>query len=399
MSPLRVDAVVVAAGRSERMGGFDKLEADLAGRPLLARALEAMAASAAVERIVLVARPERIEALAAAPWLPPRTVAVVPGGARRQESVAAGLAALDRLDGGEEAAAERVVLVHDAARPFVPPTLVEAVARAADLHGAAIPVVPVADTVKRVREGRIVETIDRSELALAQTPQGFRRRLLAEAYRQHPPDGAWTWTDEAALLEAARIPVHAVPGDPRNRKVTVPADLEWAAAEVGRPAASCRHRIGLGADRHPFGPGGPLVLGGVTIEGAPRLHGHSDGDVALHAVADALLGAAGLGDLGRLFPAGPDTPAGVASTALLTEVVRRVGASGLRARSLDLTIVGRRPWLGPHLPAMRSAIAELCGLDPAAVSVKASTGNLDGMEGAGRGMSALAIVLLEGGAE
>ncbi len=378
------------------MAGLDKLEVDFGGRPLLARALEAIAAARTVERIVLVARPERVEAVAAAPWLPPRTVAVVPGGSRRQESVAAGVAALERLDGDDPGAGERIVLVHDGARPFVPPALVDAVARAAAVHGAAIPVVPVADTVKRVRDGVIVETVDRSDLAVAQTPQGVRRELLAAAYRRYPPSGARTWTDEAALLEAARIPVHAVPGDPRNRKLTVPADLDWAAAELrAERAAPCRHRIGLGADRHPFGPGAPLVLGGVTIEGAPRLHGHSDGDVALHAVADAFLGAAGLGDLGRLFPAGPATPPGIASTDLLAEVVGRVGRAGLRPRWIDLTIVGRRPWLGPHLEAMRAVIAATCGLPTDGVSVKASTGNLDGMEGAGRGISALAVALLE----
>jgi 2-C-methyl-D-erythritol 4-phosphate cytidylyltransferase/2-C-methyl-D-erythritol 2,4-cyclodiphosphate synthase len=379
------------------MAGLDKLEAELGGRPLLARSLDAVAAARSIERIVLVVRPERVAALAAASWLPARTVAVVPGGARRQESVAAGVAALERLDGSDTAAGGRVVVIHDGARPFVAPGLVDAVAAAAAIHGAAIPVVPLADTVKRVREGVIVETVDRSDLAAAQTPQGFRRDLLAAAYRRYPPAESWTWTDEAALLEAARIPVHAVPGDPRNRKVTVPADLDWAAAELGAgPVAPCRHRIGVGVDRHVFGPGAPLVLGGVTIEGAPRLHGHSDGDVALHAVADALLGGAGLGDLGRLFPAGPETPRGIASTELLGGVVRRVAEAGLRPRSIDLTVVGRRPWLGPHLEAMRSVIAETCGLPTDRVSVKASTGNLDGMEGAGRGLSALAVVLLEG---
>lgn len=392
--PLRVDAVVVAAGQSSRMAGLDKLEVDLAGRPLLARTLEAIAAARTVERIVVVVRPDRVAVVAAAPWLPDRTVAVVPGGSRRQESVAAGVAALDRID-GEATVADRVVLIHDGARPFVEPALVDTVAHAAAIHGAAIPVVPVADTVKRVRGTRVVETVDRADLGIAQTPQGVRRGLLAAAYRHHPPDGAWTWTDEATLLEAARIPVHVVPGDPRNRKVTVPADLDWAAGPLGAGTPGCRHTVGLGADRHPFGPGAPLVLGGVTIDGAPRLHGHSDGDVALHAVADALLGGAGLGDLGRLFPPGPATPRGVASTELLAEVVRRVQEAGLRPRWLDLTIVGRRPWLEAHLPAMQSAIARLCGLPVEQVSVKASTGNLDGMEGAGRGMSAVAIALLE----
>lgn len=177
----------------------------------------------------------------------------------------------------------------------------------------------------------------------------------------------------------------------------MPADLDSATPELGaRHATPCRHRVGVGVDRHVFGPGAPLVLGGVTIEGAPRLHGHSDGDVALHAVADALLGGAGLGDLGRLFPAGPETPQGIASTELLAAVIRRIAGAGLRPRSVDLTVVGRRPWLGPHLEAMRSVIAETCGLPAGRVSVKASTGNLDGMEGAGRGLSALAVVLLEG---
>lgn len=377
------------------MAGLDKLEVDLAGRPLLARTLDAIAAARTVERIVVVVRPDRTAAVAAAPWLPSRTVAVVPGGSRRQESVAAGVAALERID-GERIVADRVVLIHDGARPFVEPALVDAVAHAAAVHGAAIPVVPVADTVKRVSGMRVVETVDRSDLAVAQTPQGVRRGLLAAAYRQHPPEGDWTWTDEAALLEAARIPVHVVPGDSRNRKVTVPADLDWAAESLGTDRTpGCRHTVGLGTDRHPFGPGSPLILGGVAIEGAPRLHGHSDGDVALHAVADALLGGAGLGDLGRLFPPGPATPRGIASTELLAEVVRRVREAGLRPRWLDLTIVGRRPWLEVHLPVMRSVIAGLCGLPVEQVSVKASTGNLDGMEGAGRGMSALAIVLLE----
>lgn len=176
----------------------------------------------------------------------------------------------------------------------------------------------------------------------------------------------------------------------------MPADRRSvAAATLERDP--CRHRVGIGVDRHPFGPGSPLALGGVVIEGAPRLQGHSDGDVVLHAVADALLGAAGLGDLGRLFPPGPATPQGIASTTLLSDVVGRVRGRGLRPRALDLTIVGARPRLGPHLAPMQAAIAALCGLEPERVSVKASTGNLDGMEGAGRGISAVAVALLEGG--
>jgi 2-C-methyl-D-erythritol 2,4-cyclodiphosphate synthase len=157
---------------------------------------------------------------------------------------------------------------------------------------------------------------------------------------------------------------------------------------LGRGTA---RRTGIGHDSHPFGPGEPLALGGIRIAGAPRLHGHSDGDVALHAVADAILGAAGLGDLGSLFPAGPSTPAGIDSGALLADVVARTVAAGWRVESLDVTIVAARPRLGAHLGAMRAAIAIAAGLDAGAVNVKASTGNLDGSEGAGRTISALAI--------
>jgi 2-C-methyl-D-erythritol 2,4-cyclodiphosphate synthase len=153
-------------------------------------------------------------------------------------------------------------------------------------------------------------------------------------------------------------------------------------------------RVGFGSDSHPFGPGEPLALGGVTIAGAPRLHGHSDGDVALHAVADALLGAAGLGDLGRLFPADASTPRGIASGELLAEVVARLRTAGLAPVSVDLTVVAARPRLAAHLDGMRDAIAALLGLAPGHVDVKASTGNLLGMEGAGRGISAQALAVV-----
>jgi 2-C-methyl-D-erythritol 4-phosphate cytidylyltransferase/2-C-methyl-D-erythritol 2,4-cyclodiphosphate synthase len=225
----------------------------------------------------------------------------------------------------------------------------------------------------------------------AQTPQGVRADLLARAYGQFPPDGPETWTDEAALLEACRIPVHVVPGDPSNLKVTTPADLRRVESMV---AGSRSPRVGIGHDSHPFGPGGPLALGGIVIDGAPSLHGHSDGDVALHALADALLGAAALGDLGRLFPADSRTPRGIPSTELLAEVLRRVEAAGWRPVAVDLTIVAARPRLADHLEPMRDAIARLLRLDPEAVNVKASSGNLDGSQGAGRGISAMVVATL-----
>ena len=386
-----VDVIVVAGGTSQRMGGVDKVWAEIGGRPLIAWTLAAIAATPEVDRIVLVVGADRAEGAGGAAWLPANVVAVTPGGARRQESVAAGLAALDGLStaGGDD---DRVVLVHDGARPFVTPALVSAVAAAAARHGAAIPVVPVAETLKRIVDGRVEATVDRDGVATAQTPQGARRGILRTAFRRHPPAAAETWTDEAALLEACRIPVHAIPGETTNFKVTLPADLQRAELALAGPAPT---RVGLGDDRHHFGPGEPLVLGGVEFGGVPRLHGHSDGDVALHAVADALLGAASLGDLGRLFPADDRTPRGAASGDLLGEVVRRVGAAGFRPLSVDLTIIGSRPRLAERLDEIRDSVAALVGLPAAAVAVKASTGNLDGMEGAGRGIAAQAIALLE----
>jgi 2-C-methyl-D-erythritol 4-phosphate cytidylyltransferase/2-C-methyl-D-erythritol 2,4-cyclodiphosphate synthase len=392
------DAIVVAAGSSRRMGGLDKLAAPIGDRPLLAWTLVALAAAPEVERIAVVVGAGGVEALLAATWLPAKVETVVEGGDRRQESVAAGLDALVALDEAAGGAAslradvERIILVHDGARPVVSPALVSAVVRVAAKYGAAIPVVPMVETVKRVEGELVIATEDRSALAAAQTPQGMRRGLLRAAFARYPADGPETWPDEAALLEACRIEVHAIPGDPSNFKVTTPEDIGRAEFALLGPR---RQRIGFGDDAHAFGPGAPLALGGIAIETAPRLHGHSDGDVALHAVAEALIGAAGLGDLGRLFPADPETPEGIDSADLVREVARRLAASGFRPSSVDLTIVAARPRLGDRLDAMREAIAELVGLPPERVSVKASSGNLLGVEGAGRAITARAVALVE----
>ncbi len=382
------DAVIVAAGASRRMGGQDKVLAAVAGRPLLAWAVDAVAASPLVDRLVVVAAPERVGEWRSADWLPRRVASVVAGGATRAASVARGVAELGRLDPD---GADRPVLVHDGARPLVSAALVTAVAEAAARTGAAIPVLPVSETVKRLDGDRVLGTVDRAQLAVAQTPQGVRRSLLARAWERFPADGDRQFTDEAALLEACTIPVHAIPGEAANLKVTLPDDLlrVRAALEPARP------RVGFGHDSHGFGTQGGLRLCGVEIAGAPRLAGHSDGDVALHALADALLGAAGMGDLGRLFPSDGRTPRGIASEALLREVVERLRARGLRPASADLVIVGARPRLGARLDAMRSAAAALLGLPEGAVSVKASSGNLLGDEGAGRSVSAHALATLE----
>ena len=411
-----IEAVVVAAGSSRRMGGRDKLSVELAGRSVLRWSVEALAA-AGVERIVIVTAPARVAEIASEPWLPDCVAAVVAGGERRQESVAAGVAALSELAGAASdcagvtaatrtaAPADPIVLVHDAARPLAGVDLIRAVSAATAEHGAAIPILPITETLKRLEGVFIAATVDRTDVVAAQTPQGVRLSLLQLAYSEYPPDGPETWTDEASLLEACRIPVHAILGEATNLKVTVPLDLERAQAFLDgglvpghpastRPVVAAVGRIGLGTDSHPFGPGEPLVLGGLRLEGSPRLSGHSDGDVALHAVADAILGAAGLGDLGRLFPADARTPAGIDSRVLLASVAEMARAAGWVTSNVDLTIVAARPKLAALLPAMGDAIAAALGVEASAVNVKASTGNLGGSEGAGRSISASAIAWL-----
>jgi 2-C-methyl-D-erythritol 4-phosphate cytidylyltransferase / 2-C-methyl-D-erythritol 2,4-cyclodiphosphate synthase len=393
VAPGHADVVVVAAGTSERFGS-DKLDADVAGRPLLAWTIDRVARSDLVDRIVVVTSADRYDRVRNAPWLVPKVAAVVVGGARRQESVADGIGAVSELGvPGPDEASERIVLVHDGARPLVTTELIDSVIEAVGTYGAAVPMLPIPDTVRRVApDGQVLETLDRTGLSVAQTPQGARLGLFERALRAQPARTAPEFTDEAALLEACRIAVHAIPGDPSNLKVTLPGDLARAEAVLAGRIAS--PLVGLGHDSHPFGPGSPLALGGLTLDGAPALSGHSDGDVALHAIADAILGAAGLGDLGRLHPAGPQTPRGIASSEMLADVVGRAASAGLRVANVDVTIIAARPQLAASLPAIGRRVAELLGTEPERVNVKASTGNLAGMEGAGRGISAQAIVTL-----
>src|SRR5690349_12388832 len=231
------DVVIVAAGASTRMGGIDKVTASIAGRPLLSWTLEPFMGGLPVERIVVVVAPDRIDELRAATWMPER-VEVVAGGPRRQESVAGGIAELER--GGSRP--ERVVLVHDAARPAARAAMIGRVIDAAQEHGAAIPGMPIVETVKSVADGVIERTVDRASLWTAQTPQAARLGIFRDAYARFPPDGPDTFTDEAALLEACTIPVHVVPGETDNLKVTHPLDLQRAASILSPDGV----RIGFG---------------------------------------------------------------------------------------------------------------------------------------------------------
>lgn len=374
------DAVVVAAGASRRMGGTDKLDVSLAGRPLLAWSVEAMAAATSVGRVVVVAAADRVDALRRADWLGRTGARVVAGGQNRSESVLAGVRASDA----------EVVLVHDAARPLASPALADAVAHAALAHGAAIPVTPVVDSLKSVDGQAVTGAVERDGLAAAQTPQGARRALLLEAFAAA---GGRPFSDEAGLLRSHGIEVATVPGEMANIKVTRPDDLELVRAVAVARTGGALVRTGFGQDSHQFGRHDGLRLGGLLIADAPRLHGHSDGDVALHALATALLSAAGSGDLGRLFPSDDMAIAGAASAELLRAALAETGAAGWTPASVQLSLLGARPRLGgARLDAMRTSIAGLLGIDPAAVSVTASTGNLSGAEGTGRAISATALV-------
>ena len=375
------DAIIVAAGASRRMGGIDKLHAPLLGRALLAWTIDAVAAARSVRRVVVVAPPEGVEMLGAR--------AVAPG-ARGRSSSPGGRAARRRWPRAWPRPTRRSCWSTTAPAPWSAPGSWTGSPPPARSTARPSRCRPLAETVKRVEAGVVAGTVDRADLVTAQTPQGARRELLVAAFAAHAPDGPEEFTDEAALLEASGVRVVTVPGDADNLKVTTPDDLERAGAilahRLGPP------RVGQGRDSHPFGPQDGLALGGIVIPAAPRLHGHSDGDVALHAVADALLGATGQGDLGRIFPAGDPSTRGADSRELLAEIVRRIGALGWRPAGLDLLIVGARPRLGAErLDAMRDVIARLLDLAPEAVSVRASSGNLDGPEGAGRSIAAQAL--------
>lgn len=369
------------------MGGIDKNSELVGGRSVLEWSAAAMAAARSVRRVIIVTRTDRVGAVAALPGL--ADAVVVAGGAQRSESVRSGLAATDA----------EVVLVHDAARPLATAALADSVAHAARLHGAAVPVIPVVDSLKRAGNGVLGDSVDREGLVRSQTPQGVRRDLLAKAFAAA---GDTSYSDEAALLEAAGITVATVPGESHNVKVTEPGDLDIvravAAAREGTAVADAQAhgdtRIGVGQDLHGFGPQMGLRLGGIDFADAPRLHGHSDGDVVLHATATAVLSAAGLGDLGRLFPAGDARTKGIDSAELLSEAISQAASAGWRVTNVQVSLVGARPRLGAaRIDEMRARLAQLTAVDSAAVSLTASTGNLYGDEGGGRAISATCLVL------
>lgn len=380
-------ALIVAAGVGTRFGGkLPKVFASLAGQPLLTYSLRAFDAHPQFSHLCVVAAPEHLDRTRKICAATVRRLGcrVVAGGEQRQASVARGLAALADFS-------PTLVAIHDGARPLVSQTVITEALAIASAQGAAVPVLPCSDTVKELGpEGTVARTLDRQYLRLAQTPQTFRYDLICRAHERAMAEG-WDVTDDAMMVERLGEAVTPSPGDPRNLKITHPEDLalaEWLLE--GDPRGSIR--VGHGYDLHRLVEGRPLVLGGVTVPHDRGLLGHSDADAALHALCDALLGAAGLGDIGRHFPDTDPAYAGADSLDLTRFVVEKLTQAGWQPLNADVTIVAQRPRLAPHIPLMRERTAAALGLSPEAVNYKATTTEGLGPEGEGLAISAHAVV-------
>jgi 2-C-methyl-D-erythritol 4-phosphate cytidylyltransferase / 2-C-methyl-D-erythritol 2,4-cyclodiphosphate synthase len=389
---MQVTAIIAAAGDGRRMAaGVPKQFIEIGGLSLLQHSINAFCRVARITDIIVVTRADAVEDVVRTISTGGRAAAVVAGGATRQESVAA---AFDRVAPGSA-----YVLVHDAARPFVTPDLIERTLDAAIESGAAIAALPARDTVKQAvaSGGRsfVARTIPREEVYLAQTPQAFRRDILAAAVELGRRGTAGT--DEAALAELAGSSIRLVDGDARNFKVTTASDLELSRGLLAGTAVG-QARAGTGYDLHRLVAGRPLLLAGVRIPSASGALGHSDADVVCHAVTDAVLGAAGAGDIGRHYPDTDPEWKDASSIRLLAECVRKVRTLGFEVINVDVTVILERPKIAPHVPEIQAALAVALGIDAGRVSVKGKTN--EGVDAVGRGeaIAAHAVALLERGA-
>jgi 2-C-methyl-D-erythritol 4-phosphate cytidylyltransferase/2-C-methyl-D-erythritol 2,4-cyclodiphosphate synthase len=373
---MRIAAILVAAGSGSRFAAeTPKQFLSLAGKPVIRHAAEALAEHVGILQPVGDADP--IEAaLAGVPHLPP-----VPGGATRQESVRAGLEAL-------AAQAPDVVLVHDAARPLIPKGTIPTLLAALEHAPGAIPAIPVADTLKRVADGLITATAPRDGLFRAQTPQAFRFPVLLAAHRAGAAESA---TDDASLLEAAGQTVAIVPGSEDNIKLTYPEDLRRLERAM---TANLIPRVGTGFDVHVLETGRRLVLCGVPIQHDKGLVGHSDADVGIHALCDAIYGALAEGDIGRHFPPSEATWKDADSARFLAHAAGRIAARHGVLANADVTLVCERPKIAPHAAAMAVRLAGILGVDPSRISVKATTTEKLGFTGRGEGIAAQAVATI-----
>lgn len=348
----------------------------LAGKPVLRWAVESLIRHSAVRTIrVVVGHGHQGSAAAALKGLD--VGELISGGAERADSVRAGLAAIE----GD------AVLVHDAARPFCPPAVIDRLLASLEFFEGAAPVVPVGDTLARIGD-TLGDPVDRAGLGRVQTPQAFRLGALKSAYELWRGSSP---TDETTVVRAAGMKVAAVEGDPALEKLTLPADFERAEQWL---AGRLTPRIGMGFDVHAFSGEGPIMLGGIAIPHSRGLAGHSDADVVLHAITDALLGAAGLGDIGEHFPPSDQRWKGAASSLFLARAVELLREKNAVIDHIDCTVIAEAPKIGPHRMAMRARIADIAGLNIDQVSVKATTTEGLGFTGRREGIAAQAIATI-----
>ncbi|WP_294330792.1 bifunctional 2-C-methyl-D-erythritol 4-phosphate cytidylyltransferase/2-C-methyl-D-erythritol 2,4-cyclodiphosphate synthase [uncultured Sphingomonas sp.] len=376
MTATRTAAILVAAGSGTRAGGqVPKQYATVGGKPLLDYAHQALRSHPKIDAVLTVIGAGQEAMLEAALGPTP----FVTGGATRRESVRNGLEAL-HADGF------RHVLIHDAARPFLPARVIDDLLASLEGASGAIPALPVADTLVRGEGATIGDIVPRDGLYRVQTPQAFAFDAILDAHRRWPAEQEAT--DDAQMLRAIGGQVALVPGDPMLEKITHPTD--FAAAEA-RLASAMRVRTATGYDVHRFAEGEELWLGGVRVPHSKGLSGHSDADVALHAITDALLGTIGAGDIGMHFPPSEPQWRGAASARFLEHAAALVAAEGGVLDFVDLTLICEAPKIGPHREAIRASIAAILGLDPGQVSVKATTTERLGFTGRGEGMAAQAV--------
>ena len=377
---MTVTALIVAAGKGERLGGgIPKQYREIGGKPVLRWAVEAMLGHSAVrETVVVIGQGQQDSAAAALHGLD--VGQFIEGGAERADSVRAGL---DAVSGD-------AVLVHDAARPFCPPEVIDRLIAPLEFFEGAAPVLPVGDTLARASD-RLGEAVDRSGMVRVQTPQAFRLDALRRAYAEWKSEAP---TDETTVARAAGLSVAAVAGDPALEKLTTAEDFrraeEWLAGRL-------TPRTGMGFDVHAFSGEGPIMLGGIAVPHSRGLAGHSDADVVLHAIVDALLGAAGLGDIGEHFPPSDPQWKGASSDLFLRHAVELLRTKGAIIDHVDCTIIAEEPKVGPHRLAMRQHIAEIAGLRPDQVSIKATTTEGLGFTGRREGIAAQAVASIRMG--
>ncbi len=384
-------AIIPAAGRGRRMGA-DKMLLPLGGIPVVVRTLRIFCAAPGLAQIILVVRPEDLPRYREdiLPSWNLEGITLIPGGAERWQSVAAGLAAV--ADG------VTLVAVHDGARPLLPPGLLSRSLEVGAALGAVVLGMPAVDTVKEVGGGVVLSTPNRRGLWLIQTPQVFAVDLLRAAYAQ-VGEGAKS-TDDASLVERLGAKVHLLEGSPENLKITSPLDLRLAEAILdfragGGKGKRAKLRVGFGYDIHRLAVGRPLWLGGVHLPGEVGLVGHSDADVVLHALMDALLGAVGEPDIGHFFPPDDERFLGASSAGLLAQVAQNLAAKGATLLNADLTVVAERPRLAPHSGEIKEKIARILGCAPEQIGFKATTNEGLGALGRTEGIAAWAVAMVE----